>query len=147
MASGATQFRRNFWTKYAEIYPEDGVPAGWGRSNVWVPVESADLNVSLALNRWGVGLWLRGRKGESVGAAEKRIGPYRDTFRRAVGDAFAERLKFQPGTEWDEEEGGFDALREFDARDPENWEHMAAWLHYMLHIYRKVIESSLAPTS
>ena len=143
MASDATQFRRDFWTKYAELYPEDGVPSGWGRSNVWVPVESADLNVSLALNRWGVGLWLRGRKGESAGAVEERVIPYRDAFRKAVGDAFAERLKFKPGTEWGEEEGGFDALREFDTADPENWPDMAAWLHYMLLIYLRVIEKAL----
>ena len=145
MTSDAVQFRRDFWTKYAELYPGDGVPSGWGRSNVWVPVESGDLNVSLALSRWGVGLWLRGRKGESAGTVEKRVSSYRDSFREAVGDAFAERLKFKPGTEWDEEEGGLDALREFDVYDPENWQHMAAWLHYMLHIYLRVIEKAHNP--
>ena len=63
MPSDATQFRRDFWTRYAELYPDDGVPSGWGRSYVWIPVESVDLNVSLAVYPWGVGLWLRGAEG------------------------------------------------------------------------------------
>ena len=39
--------------------------------------------------------------------------------------------------------GGFHARMEFEVDDPENWPHMAAWLHYMLHIYLKVIENAL----
>ena len=142
MTSGAVQFRRDFWTKYAELYPDDGVPAGWGRSNVWVPVESVDLNISLALNRWGVGLWLRGKKGESYAEAEKRRTPFRKDFQKAVGDAFAERPGLDPVTEWRTSSGDFDASREFDVNDPENWEHMAAWLHYMLHIYLRIIANA-----
>ena len=147
MTSDAVQFRRDFWTKYAELYPEDGVPSGWGRSSRWVPVESVDLNISLALNHWGVGLWLRGRQGESYDECEPRVAPLRDSFQQAVSDAFDGRSGLTPATEWKDPAGGFDAKREFDASDPENWPDMAAWLHYMLHIYQKVIENSLAPTS
>ena len=145
MTSDAVQFRRDFWTKYAELYPDDGVPPGWGRSNVWIPVESVDLNISLALLHWGVGLWLRGRKGESWDDAEPRVNPLRDSFREAVGDAFCGRPHLRPGTEWKDATGGFDARREFDAANPENWPDMAAWLHYMLHIYQRVIENALVP--
>ena len=145
MTSQAVQFRRDFWTRYVELYPDDGVPPGWGRSNIWVPVESADLNISLAFNRRGVGLFLRGRKGESIAAATKRTSLFRDSFRKAVSEAFDERLNFKPGTEWDDEVGGFDASRVFVATDPENWPHMSAWLHYMLHIYLRVIENAMAP--
>ena len=147
MTSDAVQFRRDFWTKYAELYPDDGVPTGWGRSYVWIPVESVDLNVSLAVLNGAVGLWLRGRKGESSEEAEPRIASIRASFQKAISDAFDGRLNFQPGTEWTDLEGSFDAKREFDATDPEIWPDMAAWLHYMLHIYQKVIENSLAPTS
>ena len=144
MTSGAVQFRRDFWTKYAELYPDDGVPAGWGRSNVWIPGESPDFHVSIGVLRWGTAVWLRGRKRESSEAAESRVGPLRDSFRKVVGEAFESRLNFEPGTEWDEE-GEFDASREFDVNDPENWEHMAAWLHYMLHIYLRLIDKAQAP--
>ena len=147
MSSEATQLRRDFWTRYAELYTDDGVPSGWGRSNVWVPVESVDLNISLALNRWGVGLWLRGRKGESYQEAEARLAPLRENFQKTVGEAFAARRGLTPATEWRNSEGDFDAIRLFDAADPENWPDMAAWLHYMLHIYQRVIENSLAPAS
>ena len=139
-----SQFRRDFWTKYAELYPDDGVPSGWGRSNVWIPVESVDLNISMALNRWGVGLWLRGRKGERWDAAEPRVKPLRESFHRTVADAFDGRLNFQPGTSWKDTDEGFDARRDFDAADLENWQYMAEWLHYMLHIYLRVIDNALA---
>ncbi len=49
------------------------------------------------------------------------------------------RRNFKPGAEWVEAAGGFDARREFDVNDPENWPHMAVWPHYMLHIYLRVI--------
>ena len=142
MATDATRFRRDFWTRYAELYPEDGVPSGWGRSNVWVPVESEDFHVSIGVLRWGAAVWLRGRKLESPEEAEPRVAPLRDSFRQAIGEAF-ESLRAQPGTQWDEESTGFDASREFDVEDAENWPHMAAWLHYMLHIYLKVIDNAL----
>ena len=141
MASDTVQFRRDFWTKYAELYPDDDVPSGWGRSNRWIPVESADFHISIGVLRWGTAVWLRGRKLESSEDAEPRVGPLRDSFRQAIGEAFAERLHVQPGTEWDMA-GEFDALREFDVGDPDNWPHMAAWLHYMLHIYLRVIEKA-----
>ena len=147
MTSGAVQFRRDFWTKYAELYPDDGVPAGWGRSNVWVYVEAVDLNISLALCYWGVGLWLRGRKAESYEEAEERRAAFREHFKAEVRDAFRARANLTPITEWENAWGGFDALREFDVSDRENWPDMAAWLHYMLCIYQKVIEKSLAQTS
>ena len=142
MTSDAVQFRRDFWTRYAELYPNDGVPSGWGRSYVWVPVESIELNVSLALLNGAVGLWLRGRKGESWDEAEPRVAPFRDSFHNAIGDAFDGRSGLTPATEWQRVAGGFDAKREFDVSVPENWQYMAEWLHYMLHIYRKVIEKA-----
>lgn len=143
MPKDDTQFRRDFWTKYAELYPEDGVPAGWGRSFVWVPVESGDFHVSIGVLRWGAAVWLRGRKRESSDTADPRVRPVRDSFRQVVAEAFAGRLQGPPGTQW-EMAGEFDALREFDVSDPENWPDMAAWLHYMLHIYLRVIDNALA---
>ena len=141
MPNDVTQFRRDFWTMYAGLYPDDGVPSGWGRSHVWVPVESADFHVSLRVLRWGTGVWLRGRKLESRKEAEPRVGPLRESFRRAIGDAFDELSLSDPVTMWDEA-GEFDALRDFDVADPENWQHMATWLHYMLQMYLRIIENS-----
>ena len=144
MTSDAVQFRRDFWTRYAELYPNDGVPAGWGRSHARVTVESAGVHVSLAVVNWGVGVSLRGRQGELPEDEATRLEPFRDSFRKTVGDAFNGRPSLVPATEWTRAAGGFDASREFDAGDPENWQHMAAWLHYMLHIYLWVIEKALA---
>ena len=146
MTSDSIQLRRDFWTRYAELYPEDGVPAGWGRSFVWVPVDFTDLNVSLALVQGGVALGLKGRKGESSGEAEPRVRPRRDSFHREIADAFEGRSDITtPATKWKDVESGFDVRRGFDTGDPENWQYMAEWLHYMLRLYLRVIEKVLAP--
>lgn len=145
MTTEAIQFRRDFWTRYAEIYPDDGISPGWGRAYAWIPVESADLNVSLAVYHWGAGLWLRGPRGESLTESAPRIQGYKEAFWAALGEAFDGRQASSLGTEWMELEGGFDARREFDVSDPESWPHMAAWLHYMLHIYLRVIEKAMVP--
>lgn len=144
MTSDSIQFRRDFWTRYAEMYPDDGVPGGWGRSFVWVPVDSADLNVSLYLVHDGVALGLKGRKGESSEEAEPRVRLIRDSFHREVADAFEGRSGITtPATKWKDVESGFDVRREFDAGDPENLQYMAEWLHYMLRLYLRVIEKAL----
>ena len=141
MASDATQFRRDFWTKYAELYPDDGVPSGWGRSHARVPTESAGLDISLAVLNLGVGVALRGHINESSDKVAERA-LFKDSFQKTVGDAFK---GLSPVTEWINVAGDLDALREFDASVPENWQYMAEWLHYMLHIYLRVIEKAHSP--
>ena len=145
MTTEAIQFRRDFWTQYAELYPDDGVSAGWGRAYTWIPVGSTGLNVSLAVYHWGAGLWLRGRRGELLTDSSSRIQVYKEAFWVALNETFDGAFPDGPGTEWADLEGGFDARREFDIADPESWPDMAAWLHCMLRIYLRVIEKSLGP--
>ena len=147
MTSDAVQFRRDFWTKYAELYPDDGVPLGYGRNDVRIPVESAGINVLLVLANRGVRIGVRGRRGELHEESEPRIASLRESFHQAVGDAFAGRPNLSPLTEWKQAAGGFDARRDFDAADRENWQYMAEWLHHMLHMYQKIIKNSLPQTS
>ena len=91
---------------------------------------------------WGIGVGIRGRQGESPDEAEARLSGFRDSFQETVGDAFKGRSGLNPATEWVKAAEGLDASREFDVSDPQNWQHMAAWLHYMLHIYLRVIEKA-----
>ena len=144
MTTEAIQFRREFWSKYAELYPDDGVSTGWGRAYTWIPVGDTGLNVSLAVYHWGAGLWLRGGRGESLAESASRIQVYKDAFRQTLNETFDGRFPDGPGTQWVDLEGGFDARREFDVSDPGNWPDMAAWLHYMLQIYLRVIENAAA---
>lgn len=145
MTTEAIQFRREFWTTYAELYPDDGVSAGWGRAYTWIPAGSSGLNVSLAVYHWGAGLWLRGGRGESPGESGSRLKAYKQSFFEALKDAFDGRLPDGPATEWGHLEGGLDAKREFNVDDRESWPDMAAWLHYTLQIYLRVIERATAP--
>ena len=145
MTTEAIQFRRDFWTRYAELYPDDGVSEGWGRAYTWIPVGSSGLNVSLAVYHWGAGLWLRGRRSESLAESASHIKLYKESFFETLNDAFAGHLPAGNGTQWGELDGGLDAKREFDVSDPENWPDMAGWLHYMLQIYLRVVENSPVP--
>ena len=145
MTTEAIQFRREFWTQYAELYPDDGVPAGWGRAYAWVPVGSTGLNVSLAVYHWGAGLWLRGGRGESLTESASRTQAYKDAFWGILNETFNGRFPDGPGTEWANLDGGFDARREFDVSDQEIRPEMASWLHYMLEIYLRVIERTSVP--
>ena len=145
MTTEAIQFRREFWSKYAELYPDDGVSTGWGRAYTWIPAGATGLNVSLAVYHWGAGLWLRGPRGESLAESAPRLREYKDTFWRILGETFDGRFPDGPVTQWVNLDGGFDARREFDVANPESWPDMAAWLHYMLQIYLRVIESAAAP--
>ena len=109
MTTEAIQFRRDFWTQYAELYPDDGVSAGWGRAYTWIPVGSTGLNVSLAVYHWGAGLWLRGRRGELLTDSSSRIQVYKEAFWVALNETFDGAFPDGPGTEWADLEGGFDA--------------------------------------
>ena len=145
MTTEAIQFRREFWSKYAELYPDDGVSAGWGRAYTWIPVGDTGLNVSLAVYHWGAGLWLRGGRGETLTDSAPRLRVYKEAFRQALNETFHGRFPNGTATEWVNLDGGFDARREFDVSDPESWPDMAAWLHYMLQIYLRVVENEAAP--
>lgn len=142
MTTEAVRFRREFWTRYAELFPEDGITPGWGRAYAWLPAASGELNVSLALYHWGAAIWLRGPRGKSPAASEARIRAHRQEFWQALSDSFG---GIRPATEWVDPDGNFDAWRRFDVGDPESWPGMATWLHYMSQLYLRLIERASVP--
>ena len=80
--------------------------------------------------------------GESLAESATRIRVYKDAFWKVLNETFDGRFQEGPGTEWMNLEGGFDARREFDVSEPDNWPDMASWLHYMLQIYLRVIDKA-----
>ena len=121
------QFRREFWTYYAERHPGD-IQRVRATSNQWVYVEEADLNISLALVRDKVGLFLRGNTGERGETYWERALPSEAAFR----DQFPH---------WPVDEPIYDCAEWMyvDPRDRDNWPQMAGWLHEHLSIYRRIL--------
>lgn len=131
--SESGQFRKGFWTYYSERYIDDGVGIG-STSNQWVYVEEASLNISLALVKDKVGLFLRGNRGENTDAYLERIAAYEVAFRKQF-------------PHWPEDEPIY-ACAEWSARinthDRSNWTQMADWLHEHLEIYRGILAQDAA---
>ena len=132
VGSGRSGFRRQFWTHYANKYPQDGVSAGYAASSFWVWIESAELNLAPYLAKGAVGVWVRGRSGESADEVRERIRPWEKDLRTSLGVEIGE------GTSW-----GSCANSRYgvDTENRDNWTGMADWLHNKISEYRRVLET------
>jgi hypothetical protein len=124
------QFRREFWTCYAERYPEDGVRPGHAGSNTWHRVEGMDHTVSQYLAQGHVGVYLRG--GESRDDA------------KSCEDALGAELSVESNP--NARESGHFAVSTMpvDTKERGNWQGMADWLHERLRSYQGVLEKPAA---
>ena len=126
--SESGQFRREFWKFYAGSYPDDRVSVG-ATSNQWVHVEEAALNISLALVRDKVGLFLRGNRGENAEAWRERILAYENDFRRRFAH-WPVDVPIYDCAEWSPRT---------NTHDRSNWPQMSDWLHEHLEIYQGIL--------
>ena len=134
--SELSRFRREFWAFYAQRHPNDGVSIGYQASSFWMWIASEELNLSLYVAQGSVGVWVRGRRGESAAAAQGRIQACEQHLREELGVEIGE------GTSW----GSYaNSHHKFDTNDRANWPAMADWLHKMSADYRRVLESRPAP--
>ena len=113
------QFRRDFWTHFAERRPDaPGLKPGYAGSNVWSPIEGTGLRVVQFLAQDSVGVYLAGNHGEEPEDYLPKIEPHVEALRRALGgDSLVAA-------------GSFPCITTFrvDARDRSNWNRMADWL-------------------
>ena len=124
------QFRREFWTYYAERYPEDGVRPGHAGSNTWHRVEGMDHTVSQYLAQGHVGVYLLG--GESRDDAKS----WEDTLRAD--------LSVEPNPHARESGHFAVSTMPVDTKERGNWQRVADWLHERLRAYRGVLEKRAA---
>ena len=128
---GVTKFRREFWGHYANQYPNDGVPAVYEASSLWVWIESAKLNLSVYVAQEEVGVSVRGRRAESAEEVGERIRVWRQSLHHELGIDIGE------ATSW----GSYANSRyPANTRDRDNWPAMADWLHNKIADYRRVLE-------
>ena len=136
--SELTKFRREFWSHYANQHPNDGVSVGYGASSWWVWIESAALNLSVYVKHNEVGVWVRGRSGESAEEAGERIRDWSQGLHDELG------IDIGDGTSW----GSYaNSHYRADTRDRDNWPAMADWLHKKIADYRRVLEQPPTPSA
>ena len=124
------QFRRDFWAHFTKVVPDaPGPRPGYAASNVYYPVEAADLSISQYLAQHGVGVYLTGKNGRSDADVKKRISQHADALARELGAAGSISHTFLT----------------VDSNDRNNWDKMAQWLEDQRATYERVLLNG--PTS
>ena len=132
--SELSQFRREFWEYYAERFPND-FPwrPGYRGSNVWHPVDGADLRISqyLAPSAQEVGVYITGKVGETQEGIQNRVKP------------FVARFEKELGVELGKNHSIVSVLR-VDPQDRNKWESIAEWLHDTMVSFKNILEGDPA---
>ena len=121
------QFRRDFWAHFLKVLPDaPGPPSGYAASNVYYPVEPADLRICQYLAQDKVGVYLTGKTGRGDADVKKRIAQYTDALAKELGEG---AKVFGSGT----------TVLDIDSNDRNNWDKMAQWLEDRRAIYERVL--------
>ncbi len=120
------QFRRDFWAHFAKVLPDaPGPRPGYAGSNVYHPVEQANLRICQYLAQGEVGVYLTGMTGRGDADVKKQIAQYTDDLARKLGD----------GTRV----SGSGTILKIDSNDRSNWDKMAQWLEDRRALYERVL--------
>ena len=113
--------RREFWTHYARCYPDDGVKANHGSSNVWIRPRNEAPAISLAFAYAGgqVGIFFT-----PAGLSQEAMNEWLSKHR----PIFSDRL------------GGTEHWESFNTHNRENWDAICDWLHEKLEQYLSIID-------
>ena len=140
----SSQFHHDFWTYYAECYPDDGVTRGRAANHVHHRVEDENLLVAqfLAWYKGSAGVYIRkALKTDSHKSVFELVEPYEP----ALIEALHVNLD-QPPAYFKIKYGKFYAHMEtpVDRRDSTTWSEAADWLHEHLLIYRDALTETPA---
>ena len=118
---------REFWTHYAQRYPEDGIRANHGLANFWVRPRNDAPTISMAFSfaRGHVGIFLTPR-GLSEEAMEEWVGERRHLISETLDGGKTHHRK------------------RFDTDERAQWDAACDWLHEQLGRYRAIFEADPA---
>jgi hypothetical protein len=126
-SSGVGEFRRKFWARYLEKYPEEAQygPAN-GSSNRWLPVIETDLVVSSYISKRSVGLFVRGHRGVDQKEVWNQIEPFMEELIRKTGGFITP-------------DGSIHEFWRIDTSNESNWDEMADWLYQKSRTYENAL--------
>ena len=127
------RFRKEFWTAYAERYPDDGFSPG-AASSVWYETPDPEMLLSLYLAQGSVGIFMRGKRGIEAEKVADRVERYKGILQNRFDIELGAR------TSW-----GTHRISDLqiDARDRANWPRMIDWLHGAAHRFLTIFEDSV----
>ena len=116
---------REFWTHYAQRYPDDGVKANYGSTNVWIQPRKEAPAISLAFSYASgrVGIFFTTQRDFSQDALNEWFSEHRQIISARLGRS----------EQWES----------FDTHNQENWDAMCDWLHKNRRQYLSIIEGDL----
>ena len=120
------QFRKDFWTRFCALYPEEG-EAG-GSSSRWHDLSGTDAKLAQYVSHEGVGVFIRPDRGGDAEQTRDELLPFADALEARLGQPLgAGRFLLSS------------KLRA-DARDPANRDRLCHWLHEQTALYRAAFE-------
>ncbi len=121
-------FRKEFWSHYLNLYPEDerlGLTINHSSSQ-WLRTDDiGEYVISIYLAKNEVGVFLRGNRGVAPSDIQESMKPHMDRFISFVGDLH------RVG---DPNHHPIDILK-LDTREKENWDKAVEWLHNRSHSF------------
>lgn len=136
--SPAGQFRSEFWTYYAERYPNDGVRKGFAGINPDYRVEDTGLKIRRFVAQWGVGLWIETSSADKdLYTLSELMQPFLPSLSRSLGISAGSVISSIDGLR---NPVGCFYQRHIDTADRKNWPQAVEWLHNQLEIYRAALD-------
>ena len=129
-------FRREFWEYFSRQYHDDQLrlPQNYADSVVWHEVPGADLIVAQYLAQKSVGVFVRGRRGESSEDVFWRLKRQETSIRNDLGTEIGEHPNVN---------GHYCGDRiAINSRDRGNWKRMTEWLHEACRVRVELLKSS-----
>ena len=125
-----TRFFRDFWTYYAERYPNDGVRADSGASTSDYLVEGTGIKVRRLLSYRYVGMCLS--RDDRTQSLEELTEPYIENLAEKLGRSPEHLRDFH---------GKANSLSKLCicTRNRQNWPQAVEWLHNQLETYRQAL--------
>jgi hypothetical protein len=126
------QFRLDFWTRYATLFP-GGQKAG-GTSSQWVSLAGTEAQLAQYVSQKSVGLFVRPAWGGDVVATREELAPFAEDLAHRLGVAMGEGRTM------------FADLLKIDMQNDSNWDRACQWLHDTTGRYQAVFAETLGVT-
>jgi hypothetical protein len=124
--------RKDFWEFLISRHPieEDYAPPTKNAYR-WRSIPQLRLVIVQFVSGHGVGVFVRGEKGDSPNEVEQRLRPYAARLKKAFGvdEFFFERKGAAPAKFF------FQKFKRFNSSRTNNWDKMADWLHRQSDAY------------
>jgi hypothetical protein len=123
------QFRRDFWTHYANMFPGGQKPGG--TSSQWVALPGTEAQLAQYVSQGAVGVFVRPGWGGSVEETQAELAPMSDAIAAELGTSIGSGRTM------------FESHRSANMRDQSNWNVQCRWLHDAKTRYQRALAACL----